>query len=66
DIAYTKLPQEPALLWYRGIVFVHQKRFDDADAAWTAAYQNLQPGSEDSKIVRQALDQLRAGKPPLY
>ncbi|HXZ25791.1 MAG TPA: tetratricopeptide repeat protein [Nitrospiria bacterium] len=66
DIAYAKLPQEPALLWYRGIVFIHQKRFDDADAAWTAAYQNLQPGSEDSKIVRQALDQLRAGKPPLY
>jgi cytochrome c-type biogenesis protein CcmH len=66
DIAYAKLPQEPALLWYRGIVFVHQKRFEDADAAWTAAYQNLQPGSEDSKIVRQALEQLRAGKPPLY
>jgi len=66
DIAYVKLPQEPALLWYRGIVFVHQKRYSDADAAWTAAYQNLQPGSEDSKFVRQALGQLRSGKPPLF
>ncbi|HUJ79383.1 MAG TPA: tetratricopeptide repeat protein [Nitrospiria bacterium] len=66
DIAYAALPQEPALLWYRGIVFVHQNRLNDADAAWTAAYQNLQPGSDDSKFVRQALEQLRAGKPPLY
>lgn len=66
DIAYARLPQEPALLWYRGIIFVHQKRYTEADAAWTAAYQNLQPGSEDSKFVRQALEQLRAGKPPLF
>jgi cytochrome c-type biogenesis protein CcmH len=66
DIAYARLPQEPALLWYRGIVFIHQKRLKEADDAWTAAYQNLQSGSEDSKFVRQALEQLRAGKPPLY
>jgi len=66
DVAYATLPQEPALLWYRGVVFVHQKRLNEADAAWTAAYQNLQPGSEDSKFVRQALEQLRAGKPPLF
>jgi cytochrome c-type biogenesis protein CcmH len=66
NIAYAKLPQEPGLLWYRGIVFVHQKRYKEADDAWTAAYQNLQPGSEDSKFVRQALEQLRAGKPPLF
>jgi cytochrome c-type biogenesis protein CcmH len=66
NIAYATLPQEPGLLWYRGIVFVHQKRFKEADDAWTAAYQNLQPGSEDSKFVRQALEQLRAGKPPLF
>jgi cytochrome c-type biogenesis protein CcmH len=66
NIAYAQLPQEPALLWYRGIVFVHQKRLKEADDAWTAAYQNLQPGSEDSKFVRQALEQLRAGKPPLF
>jgi cytochrome c-type biogenesis protein CcmH len=66
NIAYAKLPQEPGLLWYRGIVFVHQKRFKEADEAWTATYQNLQPGSEDAKFVRQALEQLRAGKPPLF
>lgn len=66
DIAYAQLPQEPALLWYRGVVFVHQNRLKEADDAWTAAYQNLQSGSEDSKFVRQALEQLRAGKPPLF
>jgi hypothetical protein len=66
DIAYVKLPQEPALLWYRGIVYVHLKRFKDADDSWTAAYQNLQPGSEDAEFVRKALEQLRAGTPPLF
>jgi cytochrome c-type biogenesis protein CcmH len=66
DIAYVKLPQEPALLWYRGIVYVHVGRFNDADESWTAAYQNLQPGSEDAEFVRKALEQLRAGTPPLF
>jgi cytochrome c-type biogenesis protein CcmH len=66
DIAYARLPQEPGLLWYRGIIYVHQQRYGEADTAWTAAYQSLQPGSEDAKFVKQALEQLRAGKPPLF
>jgi len=65
-IAFVKLPQEPALLWYRGIAFVHLQRYGDADESWTAAYQNLQPGSDDANFVRQALEQLRAGTPPLF
>jgi cytochrome c-type biogenesis protein CcmH len=65
-IAFIKLPQEPALLWYRGIAFVHLQRYGDADESWTAAYQNLQPGSDDANFVRQSLEQLRAGNPPLF
>ncbi|MEW6325316.1 MAG: hypothetical protein AB1515_08015 [Nitrospirota bacterium] len=66
NVAFVKLPQEPALLWYRGIAFVHLRRYADADDSWTTAYQNLQPGSEDANFVRQALEQLRAGNPPLF
>lgn len=66
DIAHVKLPQEPALLWYRGIIFVHLKRYSEADESWTQAYQSLQPGTEDANFVRQALEQLRAGTPPLF
>lgn len=66
NIAFVKLPQEPALLWYRGIAFVHLGRYGDADESWTAAYQNLQPGSDDANFVRQSLEQLRAGRPPLF
>ncbi len=66
DTAFVKIPQEPSLLWYRGVAQVHLQRYPDADQSWTAAYQNLDPGSEDAKFVRQALEQLRAGKPPLF
>jgi cytochrome c-type biogenesis protein CcmH len=66
DIAFVRLPQAPELLWYRGIVYVHLGRYGDADESWTAAYQNLQPGSDDANFVRQSLEQLRAGKPPLF
>lgn len=66
DTAFVKVPQEPSLLWYRGVAQVHLQRYADADQSWTAAYQNLDPGSEDAKFVRQALEQLRAGKPPLF
>ena len=66
DIAFIQLPQEPALLWYRGIAQVHLQRYSEADESWTTAYQNLQPGSEDAEFVRTSLENLRAGKPPLF
>jgi len=66
DIAYVKLPQEPALLWYRGLAQAHLKRLAEADASWTAAYQNLDPGSQDAVFVQKALQQLRTGKPPAF
>ncbi len=66
DIALVKVPREPAILWYRGVVLVHLKQYSLADESWTTAFQNLAPGGEDAEFVKQALQSLRAGTPPLY
>ncbi len=66
DTALINVPREPAVLWYRGVALVHLKRYREADESWTTAYQNLSPGSEDAEFVKQALQNLRAGNPPLF
>ena len=66
DAALMNVPREPAVLWYRGVALVHLKRYREADENWTTAYQNLSPGSEDAEFVKQALQSLRAGNPPLF
>jgi cytochrome c-type biogenesis protein CcmH len=66
NAALMNVPREPAVLWYKGVALVHLKRYPEADESWTAAYQNLSPGSEDAEYVKQALQNLRAGKPPLF
>lgn len=66
DAAMIGIPQEPAVLWYKGVALVHLKRYKEAEESWTGAFQNLAPGTEDAKFVKQALDNLRTGKPPLY
>lgn len=66
NTALVKVPREPAVLWYKGVVQVHLKNFSSADESWTGAFQNLVPGSEDADFVKQALQDLRSGKPPLY
>ncbi len=66
DAALINVPREPAVLWYRGVALVHLKRYREADENWTTAYQNLSPGSEDAEFVKQALQNLRAGNPPLF
>jgi cytochrome c-type biogenesis protein CcmH len=66
DAALINVPREPAVLWYRGVALVHLKRYQEADESWTTAYQNLSPGSEDAEFVKQALQNLRAGNPPLF
>lgn len=65
DTALINIPREPVVLWYRGVVLVHLKRYREADESWTTAYQNFAPGSEDAEFVRQALQKLRAGNSPL-
>lgn len=66
DTALVKVPREPAILWYRGVALVHLKEFSAADKNWTTAYQNLTPGTEDAEFVKDSLQKLRAGNPPLY
>jgi cytochrome c-type biogenesis protein CcmH len=64
--ALVKFPREPALLWYKGLALVHLQRFSEADESWTTAFQNLAPGTEDSKMVKQALQSLREGRAPSF
>jgi cytochrome c-type biogenesis protein CcmH len=66
NTALVKVPREPAVLWYKGVVQVHLKNLASADESWTGAFQNLAPGSEDADFVKQALQDLRSGKPPLF
>lgn len=66
DTALVKVPREPGVLWFKGVALVHLKRLSEADQAWTTAYQNLTPGTEDAEMIKQALQRLRAGDPPLF
>jgi len=64
DKALISMPQNPSILWARGIALVGLGRFAEADEAWTAAYQTLTPGSSEANMIKQALDALRSGKIP--
>jgi cytochrome c-type biogenesis protein CcmH len=66
DTALIQVPDEPVVLWYKGISLVHLKRYSEAERSWTAAFRNLDPGTEDAKIVKEALQSLRAGNPPQF
>jgi cytochrome c-type biogenesis protein CcmH len=66
QVALIQVPDEPVVLWYKGIALVHLKRYSEADQSWTAAFRNLDPGSEDAKVVKEALQSLRAGNPPQF
>jgi cytochrome c-type biogenesis protein CcmH len=62
--ALIKVPREPVVLWEKGLALVHLGRTQEADQAWTAAFQNLPAGSKDADFVKQALQNLRSGKTP--
>jgi len=64
DTALVDVPREPAVNWYRGLTLWYLKRYSEADTAWTTAFQNLAPGSEDAEFVKTALTKLRAGQAP--
>lgn len=63
NIAEVSIPRDPILQWYKGLTLVYLKRFREADESWTTAFQNLSRGSEDAKMVQNALENLRAGNP---
>lgn len=65
ETALIAVPRDPTVLWYRGVALVYLKRYAEADANWTDAYQGLPPDSDEAKVVAEALTRLRAGKPPL-
>ncbi len=62
--ALINVPREPVVLWEKGVALVHLGRTQEADQAWTAAFQNLPAGSKDADFVKQALQNLRSGKTP--
>ena len=64
DTALVDVPLEPGVNWYRGLALWYLKQYADTDAAWTTAFQNLPPGSEDAEFVKAALTKLRAGQTP--
>ncbi len=64
DTALVDIPLEPGVNWYRGLALWYLKQYSETDAAWTTAFQNLPPGSEDAEFVKTALMKLRAGQTP--
>lgn len=65
DKALIRLPQDPSVLWARGIALLQLGRFPEADEAWTQAFQYLPQGTESSEMIKKALQELRAGRIPL-
>ena len=61
DQALRSTPQEPNALWGKGVALVYLRRFSEADMAWTAALQNIPPGTEAAESVKGALQSLRTG-----
>jgi cytochrome c-type biogenesis protein CcmH len=62
DKALILTPQDPVLLWERGIALVTLGRFAETDEAWTNAYRPLSPTSEEARMIKTALEALRSGK----
>lgn len=61
DKALLLSPGLPAALYYKGLALVHLKRYDEARENWENAIKGLQPGSEDSEFVKDALRKLKSG-----
>ncbi|HLG21753.1 MAG TPA: tetratricopeptide repeat protein [Candidatus Manganitrophaceae bacterium] len=64
--ALMNVPQDPSVLWAKGVALVHLDRYTEADTAWTEAYRYIPPGTESSQFVKKALDDLRSGRAPLF
>jgi len=64
DKALIGSPQNPSILWARGIALIALGRAAEADTAWTEAYQVISPGTEEAEMLKSALQALRSGKIP--
>ena len=52
-------PQDPVLLWYRGVALFSLERRQDAHATWLTLQSILPPHGENAELVRDALDRAR-------
>lgn len=66
DKALINVPQDPSVLWAKGVVLVHLERYTEADEAWTEAYKYIPPQTESAEFVKKALQDLRSGRAPLF
>lgn len=66
DQALINVPQDAAVLWAKGVVLIHLERYPEADTIWSEAYRYVQPGTESADFIKKALQDLRAGKAPLF
>ncbi len=64
DQALVFVPQDASVLWARGIVLLQLGRVSETDEAWTEAYQYIPRGTQESEMVKKALEDLRAGRVP--
>ncbi|MEK7702971.1 MAG: tetratricopeptide repeat protein [Nitrospirota bacterium] len=62
DKALISSPQDPSILWGRGVALVQIGRLAEAEEAWVAVFGALSPGTEEAEMVKQALEALRSGK----
>lgn len=66
DKALINVPQDPSVLWAKGVVLIHLERYAEADEAWTEAYKYIPPQTESAEFVKKALQDLRSGRAPLF
>ncbi|MFQ5543629.1 MAG: c-type cytochrome biogenesis protein CcmI [Nitrospiria bacterium] len=64
DKALNIVPQDASILWARGIVLLQLGRTFEADESWTEAFQYIPRGTEESEMVKKALEDIRAGRMP--
>ncbi len=62
DKAMISAPQDPSINWGRGVALVQLGRLAEADISWTEAFRALPPGSQESEMIKKALEALRSGK----
>ncbi|MBI3358117.1 MAG: hypothetical protein HY037_00770 [Nitrospirae bacterium] len=62
DKAMISSPQDPSINWGRGMALVQMGRLAEAEVSWTETFRALPPGSQESEMVKKALEALRSGK----
>ncbi len=58
----TKLPEEPAVLWYLGLAAARDRDAEHARGYWTRLSKIMPPDSADANMIRDALNALNGVK----